>query len=93
MAGEPRVAPHLGLGPLVILGARTTAGRPRDAFDGHGYKLPVTLPDGAVATLTIPRSLRRRVGFVTDRRRCARLTVEVAGGPTVRRRVPLGRRC
>ncbi len=125
----------LRLGPLVILGARRTVGAPRDGFAGDGYKLGVTLPDGVVATLSVPRELRGRVGFVyrhstqdrvaargvagadpsvrftacppagepgrtgwpggmvTDRRRCARLTLAVAGGPTMRRGVPLGRRC
>ena len=32
-------------------------------------------------------------GLVVNRRRCVTLVVKVAGGPSVRRRVPLGRRC
>jgi hypothetical protein len=123
------------LGPLVIYGARRTVGREPDAFDGHGYKLPVTLRDGVTATLAVPRAGRSRVGLVftpgaqrrasrdgvpgadpsvrfkackaggdtgrtgwagglvVDRPRCATLVVRVAGGRTVRRRVPLGEAC
>lgn len=53
------------LGPLSLIGAggRYTRGR-RDAFNGHGYKVPVTLPQGMTATLSVPRSLRSRVGLV-----------------------------
>jgi len=123
------------LGPLVLLGGGEWAASEPDAFNGHGYKVPVTLPGGVQATLSVPKSLRGRVGLVfsmpaqdrvvrrgvrgadasvrftacpaagaprrtgwagglvVDRRRCATLVVTVAGGSSVRRRVPLGRRC
>lgn len=50
---------------MVLIGARTryTRGRP-DAFDRLGYKVPVTLAEGTIATLSVPRSLRSRVGLV-----------------------------
>lgn len=53
------------LGPLSLTGAggRHTQG-PRDAFNGQGYKVPVTLPEGMTATLSVPRGLRSRVGLV-----------------------------
>jgi hypothetical protein len=123
------------LGPLVIMEARRTVGATRDAFAGHGFKLPVTVPDGATVTLSVPHAWRSRVGLVftlaaqdravrrgvagadravrftacpagaqpgrtgwpgglvVDRPRCVTLVATVAGGPAVRRRVPLGRRC
>jgi hypothetical protein len=55
------------MGPLTILSARWTVRGPRDAFNGHGWKLPVTLRSGESATLTVPSRLRGRVGFVFTR--------------------------
>jgi len=123
------------LGPLVLIGGRRWARIKPNAFGRQGYKVPVTLPDGVQATLSVPRSMRRRVGLVftyaaqdrvetrgvrgadtsvrftacsaegtpsrtgwpgglvVDRARCVSLVVKVAGGPSVRRRLPLGRRC
>jgi len=120
---------------FALMGARRTAGRPRDAFDGHGYKVPATLPWGVTATLSVPAGLRSRVGLVysldtqervfrkgvegadsvvrftacptggerqrtgwpgglvVDRRRCVVLVARIAGRGSMRRRVPLGRRC
>jgi len=52
------------LGPLVLLGGRRWAASRPNAFDRHGFKIPVTLPEGARATLSVPRSLRGRVGLV-----------------------------
>lgn len=52
------------LGPLVLIGAHPNARHRPDAFDGHGYKIPVTLPRGTTATLSVPRELRSRVGLV-----------------------------
>lgn len=52
------------VGPLVLIGARRTPSRRPDAFDRQGYKIPVTLPEGMTATLTVPESLRGRVGLV-----------------------------
>lgn len=52
------------LGPLVLIGARYAASRPPDAFGGTGYKLPVSIPEGTFATLSVPRALRARVGLV-----------------------------
>jgi hypothetical protein len=51
----------VSVGPLVVMNARNTIGRPRDAFGRHGYKLPVMLPEGVTATLS---SATRGVGFV-----------------------------
>lgn len=61
------VGPSAGsatLGPLVLVGASNTASRRPDAFGGNGYKLPVTLPEGVTATLSVPQELRARVGLV-----------------------------
>jgi len=55
-------------GPFVLIGARRTPGRRRDSFDGRGFKLPLTLPEGMSATLTVPVSLQGRVGLVYRRR-------------------------
>lgn len=52
------------LGPLVLVGGRRWAAQKPDAFNGHGYKVPVTLPEGIQATLLVPASLRGRVGLV-----------------------------
>lgn len=52
------------LGPLVLLGGGEWAASEPDAFNGHGYKVPVTLPGGLQATLSVPKSLRGRVGLV-----------------------------
>jgi len=69
--GGPGAAPAKGrdvqAGPLSILFARRTPREPRDAFNGHGWKLPVTLLSDETATLSVPRRLRRRVGLVFKR--------------------------
>jgi hypothetical protein len=52
------------MGPLTILVARRTVRGPRDAFNGHGWKLPVTLLADRTATLSVPRRLRGHVGLV-----------------------------
>jgi hypothetical protein len=52
------------IGPLVLLGARRTTWHRPDAFNDHGYKVPVTLPEGVTATLSVPKTLRGRVGLV-----------------------------
>lgn len=49
---------------LVLVGARYAASRRPDAFNGHGYKVPVRLPGRATATLSVPSGLRGRVGLV-----------------------------
>jgi hypothetical protein len=56
------------VGPLVLLGARQTPRHQPDAFDGQGYKIPATLPDGMTATLVVPEHLRGRVGLVFSHR-------------------------
>jgi len=58
----------LTIGPLVLLGARRMASRPPDAFNRQGYKVPVTLPEGGTATLSVPRRLTDRVGLVFSHR-------------------------
>jgi hypothetical protein len=58
-AGAP-TASDVRIGPLVIIGARRT----RDAFNRHGYKLPVTLPYGVTATLSVPDE---HIGLFTRR--------------------------
>ena len=69
--GGPSAVPMKGrdvtLGPLTILFARRTLREPRDGFNGHGWKLPVTLLAGETATLSVPRRLRGRVGLVFTR--------------------------
>lgn len=62
MVGQP--VGSATLGDLVLIGASYAASRPPDAFGGTGYKLPVSLPDGAVATVSVPPELRSRVGLV-----------------------------
>jgi hypothetical protein len=52
------------LGPLAIVFARRTVGVPPNAFEGLGWKVPVTLRAGRKATLSVPRRLRGRVGLV-----------------------------
>lgn len=54
----------VALGPLVLIGGRTWATREPDAFAGHGYKIPATLPHGVTATLSVPARLRGRLGLV-----------------------------
>jgi hypothetical protein len=69
--GGPGAGPVKGrdvkMGPLTILFARRTVRDPRDGFNGHGWKLPVTLLAGETATLSVPRRLRGRVGLVFTR--------------------------
>ena len=52
------------IGPLAILFARPTRREPREAFNGHGWKLPVTLVADEKAALVVPPRLRGRVGLV-----------------------------
>jgi hypothetical protein len=52
------------LGPLVLLRAERMASVPPNAFRHRGYKIPVTLPEGTVAVLSVPREMRGRVGLV-----------------------------
>jgi hypothetical protein len=52
------------IGPVVLLGARRTTWHRPDAFNDHGYKVPVTLPEGVTATLSVPKRLKGRVGLV-----------------------------
>jgi hypothetical protein len=94
--GGPAMAAVAGrdaqIGPLTILFARRTVRQRRDAFDGHGWKLPVTLPADVTATLSVPPELRGHVGLAftqaTQRRvwrrgvRAAdqRLTFQACGG-------------
>ena len=64
----------LPLGPFVLIGidesdrrpGHRQAGidRPPDAFGRHGYKVPVSLPNGTSAVLSIPRFERARLGLV-----------------------------
>ena len=63
----------LPYGPFVLIGIdegalsprRPQAGiaRPPDAFGRHGYKIPVSLPNGTSAVLAIPRFERGRLGL------------------------------
>ena len=52
------------LGRLVLLGGRRWPRQAPNAFADQGYKIPVTLPAGKVATLTVAASMRGRVGLV-----------------------------
>lgn len=68
----------LPVGPFVLMGIdesgvppghrQTGGGRRPDAFGGHGYKVPVSLPNGTSAVLSIPRFERRRLGLVFTHR-------------------------
>ena len=71
---------------FALMGARQTARRRRDAFDGHGYKVPATLPWGTTATLSVPMALRSRVGLVYSLATQERVAREGVGGadPVVR---------
>lgn len=134
----PTVDPARGdveAGGLAVLGARATIGLRPDAFGRRGFKLPVTVADGAEVLLAVPPSLAGKVGLVftlpaqravarrgvraadrttrftacapggdsprtgwpggivTDRPRCAVLTVVDAQARSRRLRVPLGRAC
>ncbi len=67
----------LPLGPFVLMGIDERGMRPRhrqagivrppDAFGRHGYKVPVSLPNGTSAVLSIPRFERARLGLVFTR--------------------------
>ena len=52
------------LGQLVLIGARYAEARRPDAFAGHGYKIPVSLPESGAATLSVARAARGHVGLV-----------------------------
>jgi hypothetical protein len=56
-AAEPDRDRDVVAGPLAIIAARTTPGERREAFNGHGYKLPVTLPAGGDVTVSAPRGV------------------------------------
>lgn len=66
--GGPGTGPVKGrdvrMGPLTVLFARRTVRDRRNAFNGRGWKLPVTLLADATATLSVPPRLRGRVGLV-----------------------------
>lgn len=61
-AGPP--ASNAQIGPLILVGGKLWARSRPEAFNGHGFKIPVSLPDGVVATLSVPDSMRGRVGLV-----------------------------
>lgn len=67
-AAETVRAADVVLGPLVLIGGRGWGRSRRDAFDGHGFKIPATLLADRAATLSVPPALRGRVGFVFTRR-------------------------
>ena len=52
------------LGPLVLLGGLRHGGARPNGFRRRGYKVPVTLPEGVRATLSVPPDMRGRVGLV-----------------------------
>jgi len=58
----------VAIGPLALIGARRMAGRAPDAFRRRGYKIPVTLPTGMTATLSVPQRRKGRVGLVFSHR-------------------------
>jgi len=58
--------------------------RPPDAFGRHGYKVPVSLPNGTSAVLSIPRFERGRLGLVFTQQAQRRVLREgVAGADRV----------
>jgi hypothetical protein len=52
------------IGPLALVGALDNAARRRNAFGGHGYKIPATLPVGQIATLKVPPRWHGKVGLI-----------------------------
>jgi len=64
--GAARVSPKNDavLGPLVLIGVRYAGAHRPDAFNGQGYKIPVSLRAGTTATLSVPGASRRHVGLV-----------------------------
>jgi hypothetical protein len=65
-AGTTRVSSSrdVEIGPLVLLGGQRWAASKPNAFNRHGYKVPVTLPEGLKATLSVPAAMRGHVGLV-----------------------------
>lgn len=61
-AGPPKS--NAQLGPLTLVGGKLWARSRPEAFNGHGFKIPASLPDGMVATLAVPEFMRGRVGLV-----------------------------
>lgn len=61
---QPRAGTDAELGPLVIIGTGRTRGNDPNGYGGKGYKLPVTLPAGVTAALSVPAAARRQVGLV-----------------------------
>jgi hypothetical protein len=74
------------IGPLVLMGARLTVRHRPDAFNDHGFKVPVSLPNGMTATLLAARTAHRRVGLVFTQEaqdRAWRKGVRGADGPVM----------
>ncbi|HEX2162289.1 MAG TPA: hypothetical protein VHF88_10775 [Thermoleophilaceae bacterium] len=71
--GTGDVTPRdISIGPLTLIGGRNSASRRRNAFGGHGYKIPATLLAGKQATLSVPPRWRGKVGLIytqADQRR------------------------
>ena len=60
------------IGPLALVAALNNAARRRNAFGGHGYKIPATLAIGQIATLEVPPRWHGKVGLIftqADQRR------------------------
>jgi hypothetical protein len=52
------------IGPLVLIGGNRHARHEPNGFEGHGFKMPVTLPADVKATLKVPPSMGGKVGLV-----------------------------
>jgi hypothetical protein len=70
---EPVEGRDVVIGPLALIaGARLADHRP-NAFGGHGYKIPATLPAGTTGTLSVPPQSRAVTGLVYSLRTQARV--------------------
>ena len=66
--GEPSFDPSrdVTIGPATIQFARRTPRQRRDAFGGHGFKLPLGLSADVTAVVSVPVRWRRSVRLVYD---------------------------
>jgi hypothetical protein len=74
----PAAAGDAQIGPLTVMLARSTPYERRDAFDRRGWKLPVTLRGGEMATLMAPRGVG--LIFLPDMRPRRALTFVACSG-------------
>lgn len=79
------------IGPLALLGGRASLRAAPDAYDGRGWKAPLSIPDGTTVTLSVPAAMRGKVGFSFTHaveRRVHRRSVAAASPSVVLRGCP-----